>query len=81
MFSVLVPALRRVGKKKQASVAWESLEQARRMDGGGLCNIPMVMRPRRLDAAYLQNKVGVREMEFKGVFLGVGRFVCGTWLV
>lgn len=44
---------------EQASVAWEALEKARRMHGGGPCNIPLVMRPRRLDARYLQNKVPV----------------------
>lgn len=26
------------------------------MDGGGPCNLPWVLRPRRLDAGYLQNK-------------------------
>lgn len=39
------------------------------MHGGGPCNIPLIMRPRRLDAAYLQNKVGVRSMSFYSLFL------------
>ena len=38
------------------------------MHGGGPCNIPLIMRPRRLDAAYLQNKVGVRSMSFDSFF-------------
>lgn len=60
VFSVLsflwIPR-RIIYRNKQASVAWQSLEQARRMHGGGPCNIPLVMRPRRLDSSYLQNKV------------------------
>ena len=41
----------------KACVAWESLERARRMDGGGPCSFPFVLRPRRLDPVYLHNKV------------------------
>ncbi|CAM9519453.1 unnamed protein product, partial [Hapterophycus canaliculatus] len=41
----------------QACMAWEALERARRNTGGGPCSIPLVLRPRRLDAVYLQNKV------------------------
>eukprot|EP00903_Cladosiphon_okamuranus_P007809 g7555.t1 len=52
----------------KASVAWQSLEQARRMHGGGPCNIPFVIRPRRLDASYLQNKARFLEEFLKQFF-------------
>lgn len=46
-------------------MAWESLERARRMDGGGPCSFPFVLRPRRLDPVYLHNKVSAINSAWK----------------
>ncbi|CAB1116539.1 unnamed protein product [Ectocarpus sp. CCAP 1310/34] len=56
----------------KSCVAWEALERARRGDGGGPCNMPVVLRPRRLDSVYLQNKARFLEEFLKQYFFEAG---------
>ncbi|CAN0271525.1 unnamed protein product, partial [Ectocarpus sp. 8 AP-2014] len=56
----------------KSCVAWEALERARRVDGGGPCNMPVVLRPRRLDSVYLQNKARFLEEFLKQYFFEAG---------
>eukprot|EP00904_Undaria_pinnatifida_P012385 jgi/Undpi1/8277/HiC_scaffold_25.g10746.m1 len=66
--TITPPSLKIRVLKAEACVAWESLERARRMDGGGPCSFPFVLRPRRLDPVYLHNKARFLE-EFLKQFI------------
>ncbi|CAM9540659.1 unnamed protein product [Scytosiphon promiscuus] len=70
-FDKLARAARRAWMSK-ACIAWEALERARRNAGGGPCSIPLVFRPRRLDAVYLQNKARFLEEFLKQYFFEAG---------
>ncbi|CBN78511.1 hypothetical protein Esi_0126_0074 [Ectocarpus siliculosus] len=65
-------AIARKAWMPKSCVAWEALERARRVDGGGPCNMPVVLRPRRLDSVYLQNKARFLEEFLKQYFFEAG---------